>query len=183
MSDLEIERVFLLDRMPELPAELGAACECWQIQQGYFDSSGSKTIGSRHPEGRVRRVELPGGEAFFTHTIKSGLGLVREERETELTEEKFLDLWPATEGRRINKTRTRVRVGEQIWEIDQFLDFELVLAEAELPSTDASLEIPGWLHPCIVREVTEESAFRNFELARSSGEIPGLGSATPPAGA
>jgi hypothetical protein len=42
-----------------------------------------------------------------------------------------------------------------------------------LPSTDAPLDIPDWLAPFIVREVTEEPAFRNAELALRSGLLSG----------
>ena len=49
----------------------------------------------------------------------------------------------------------------------------LVLAECELPSTDAPLDIPDWLAPFIVREVTEEPAFRNAELALRAGLLTG----------
>ena len=174
MSNHEIERVFLLDAVPELPADLAAGAEIWQVQQGYFDAGNAQSESSGHPEGRVRRVELPNGETKFYHTVKRGLGLVREERELELTEEVFAELWPQTEGCRLNKTRTRVEVDGQIWEIDQFHDFSLVLAEAELPSPETALVEPEWLRPHIVREVTEEPAFRNYELARQSGQIPGL---------
>ena len=65
-------------------------------------------------------------------------------------------------------------MGDQIWEIDQFLGIDLVLAEAELPSMETELVLPAWLQARVIREVTEEPAFRNFELARSSGQIPGL---------
>jgi hypothetical protein len=61
------------------------------------------------------------------------------------------------------------RSGDRTWEIDRFDGLPVVLAECELPSVDAPLEIPAWLAPWIEREVTEEPAFRNFELARRAG--------------
>ena len=36
MSQPEIERVFLLDRMPQVPADLLASAEVWELDQGYF---------------------------------------------------------------------------------------------------------------------------------------------------
>jgi len=173
MSNHEIERVFLLEGMPEIPSDCHATMERWDIDQGYFDTSDPENPDPAHPEGRIRSVRHADGSTTYCHTVKRGLGLVREEREIELTREQFDELWPQTEGRRIRKTRFRVTVGEQLWELDQFLDFELVLAEAELDTTEASLPIPEWLAQRIIREVTEEPAFRNFELARTSGKIPG----------
>jgi hypothetical protein len=38
---------------------------------------------------------------------------------------------------------------------------------------DTPLEIPPWLAPFVEREVTDEPAFRNFELARRAGLLPG----------
>lgn len=160
--------------MPEVPDEMKSGVEVWVIEQGYFDTDHHGDPSPDRPEGRIRRTTFPDGSTKFFHTVKRGLGLVREEREIELAESVFTDLWPQTEGRRINKSRLRVPVGDQIWEIDQFLGIDLVLAEAELPSMETELVLPAWLQARVIREVTEEPAFRNFELARSSGQIPGL---------
>jgi len=164
----EIERVFLLDAMPEIPKPLHSDTVCWNIEQGYLSSS-DPLPGQDITEGRLRRVTHADGSATFTHTIKSGLGLVRLERERTLNRTEFEALWPATKGRRILKTRFRIDVQGQIWEIDQFSDRTLVLAEAELPTVETALPIPEWLQPRIIREVTEEGAFRNFHLATRKG--------------
>ena len=163
----EIERVYLLDRLPELDV-LDARMETWRIDQGYLVPT-EAPVSDVLKEGRIRRVELPDGEIRFIHTIKRGLGLVREEHETEISEEEFNRLWPLTDGRRIRKVRTRIQEGALTWELDRFLDIELVLAEVELPEVETVVELPEWLKPRIVREVTEDPAFRNFELARQAG--------------
>jgi CYTH domain-containing protein len=62
-----------------------------------------------------------------------------------------------------------VRDGDRVWEVDRFLGLPVVLAECELPSADAPLSVPPWLAPWIDREVTEEPAYRNYELARRAG--------------
>ena len=162
----EVERVFLLDRMPELPS----GHTLWRIEQGYLLPPPESEPGQA-PEGRIRRTTLPDGTTRMTHTIKRGMGLVREEQEGEITPETFASLWPLTEGRRIRKDRIRVREGSLVWEIDRFLDFELFLAEVELPNVETPVEPPAWLQPRILREVTEEPAFRNYELARAT--LPG----------
>jgi len=164
----EIERVFLLDGVPDIPGRLRSEAERWEIEQGYLSASES-TPGHDITEGRLRRTTHSDGSVKFTHTIKSGLGLVRSERERSLDHSEFEALWPATEGRRILKTRLRIDVEGQIWEIDDFSDRPLVLAEAELPTVETALPIPEWLQPRIIREVTEEGAFRNFHLATRKG--------------
>jgi CYTH domain-containing protein len=56
--------------------------------------------------------------------------------------------------------------GQLTWEIDEFTDRALVLAEIELPSADTDVEIPGWLEPCIEREVTGDVKYLNSTLAK-----------------
>ena len=163
----EIERVFLLRAMP--PAM--PAGEVWQIDQGYLpplDGADPTQL-----EGRLRRITHPDGSVEHIHTIKRGLGLVREETERTIDAACFEREWPRTAGRRLRKVRTRITVGDRVWEVDRFLDIPVVLAECELPSADAHLDIPAWLAPVIEREVTEEPAFRNSELARRAGLLPG----------
>ena len=167
----EIERVFLLDRLPEIPESLRACAERWEIEQGYLAPS-QATSTDEITEGRLRRTTHADGTQTFTHTVKSGLGLVRSERERSLSASEFEAIWPATTGRRLLKTRLRIDVEGQIWEIDAFSDRALVLAEAEIPTVETALSIPEWLQPRIIREVTEEGAFRNFHLATRKG-FPG----------
>ncbi len=158
----EIERSYLLDRLPELPA----GSEAWLIEQGYLPELPPDNRGDDTPlEGRLRRLIMPDGTVIFTHTIKRGEGLVREELERSITETEFSRHWPLTESRRLSKTRHRVTVGALIWEIDDFDQLEVVLAEVELPEVHTKVEIPDWLVSHVVREVTDEPAYRNYELA------------------
>ena len=158
----EIERSYLLDRLPELPA----GSEAWRIEQGYLPELLPGKRGRNTPlEGRLRRLILPDGTVNFTHTIKRGEGLVREELERSISETEFSLNWPLTESRRLSKTRHRVRVGPLVWEIDDFVQLDIVLAEVELPDVHMKVEIPDWLALRIVREVTDEPEFRNYELA------------------
>lgn len=164
----EIERVFLL-RGPPHPMPAG---ETWRIEQGYLPPAPG-TDASAALEGRLRRVELPCGAVRHVHTVKRGTGLVREEVEREVDAATFAREWPRTEGRRLSKVRTRVREGDRTWEVDRFTNMPLVLAECELPAVDAPLAIPAWLAPWIDREVTDDPAFRNYELARRAGLVGG----------
>jgi len=164
---VEIERVFLLRSVPD-PMPAG---EVWRIEQGYLPPSGGP--GAQHLDGRLRRIERPDGRVEFVHTVKRGLGLVREEFERTIDAATFDSEWPRTQGMRLRKVRTRIAEGDRVWDVDRFLDLPVALAECELPSADAPLAIPAWLAPFIVREVTEEPAFRNSALARQAGLLGG----------
>jgi len=72
-----------------------------------------------------------------------------------------------THGHRIHKRRYSIRTADGMpWEIDAFLDRALVLAEIELSTADALVELPDWLRGVIVREVTTEPAYTNAALAK-----------------
>jgi adenylate cyclase len=146
---VEIERKFLLDR---LPADLG---DGRAIEQGYL------TIGDDGVEVRVRRY---GGER--TLTIKSGPAHVRTEEEFDVDERRFEALWPLTEGRRIVKTRHRLDLGEGLTaEVDVYGGAHegLAVAEVEFADEDASarFQAPAWLG----REVTGDGRYANQRLA------------------
>jgi CHAD domain-containing protein/CYTH domain-containing protein len=150
---LEIERKYLLRDLPTLEG----AVETAEIVQGWLPGDAVRE--------RLRRVDANGTPRFY-RTIKSGTGIARLELEDETDADLFETLWPLTEGRRVRKRRHKVREGERVWEIDEFLDRDLVLAEVELPSIDAPVELPEWLRPHVVREVTGEAEYKNENLAR-----------------
>jgi adenylate cyclase len=91
--------------------------------------------------------------------------VTRLELEEAISPELLAVLWPLTEGRRVSKRRWRVPEGELCWEIDEFTDRELVLAEVELPTADHPVVFPSWLAPLVVREVTHEPAYLNLNRA------------------
>ncbi len=150
---LEIERKYLLSGRPDFPPGAPAL----RIDQGYLP-------GARITE-RLRRVRGPMGERWY-RTVKVGSGLARLEHEEETTAEVFKRMWPLTRGRRVRKRRYEVPAGESVWQIDEFLDRDLVLAEIELPFRDAAVEPPEWLRPRLVREVTDDPEYQNVNLAR-----------------
>jgi CYTH domain-containing protein len=148
---MEIERKFLLDR---LPPDLGDGLA---IEQGYL------AIGDDGVEVRVRRH---GGER--TLTVKSGPAHVRTEEEFDVDERRFDALWPLTEGRRIVKTRHRVDLGGGLTaEVDVYggANEGLAVAEVEFPDEEASdrFSAPSWLG----REVTGDARYANQRLALS----------------
>jgi len=100
-----------------------------------------------------------------TGAVSSKARAQRLETEEEITREVFEALWPPTEGRRISKRRRKIEEGRLTWEIDEFDGRDLVLAEVEIPAQDVTTNIPGWLQPLVVREVTDDPAHLNHNLA------------------
>lgn len=149
----EIERKYLLKGRPDRVTQ----AESKEIDQGWLP-------GEKLQE-RLRRVKTRDGERFL-RTVKLGRGIKRIEVEEEADPALFEKLWSLTEGKRVQKRRYEVPDGERTWEIDEFLDRELWLAEIELPSEDAEVVIPDWLAPHVEREVTGEDEYVNVNLAR-----------------
>jgi adenylate cyclase len=155
---VEIERKFVVD---DVPAEL-ADHPSSEIRQGYLAIDGDGT------EVRVRSRD--GGAVL---TVKQGAGRSRSEEELELGEDQFEQLWPLTEGRRIEKRRYDVPTSEGLTiEVDVYAgELEgLVIAEVEFPDNRAAdaFEPPRWFG----REVTEDSGFKNQNLAREGRPPP-----------
>jgi len=152
-ADVEVERKYLLCGVPEAARQAPVV----EIEQGWL-------AGHRIAE-RLRRSRGDGA-VTLTRTIKAGTGVTRFEVEEEIQEDLFHHLWPLTAGRRVHKRRYRVPAGDLVWEIDEFLDRELVLAEVELPDEAFGVVLPDWLAPWVVREVTGEAEYVNRNLAR-----------------
>jgi CYTH domain-containing protein len=149
LPPLEIERKFLLAvEPPDLARAIGT-----RLEQGYVAISVDAEV-------RLRRA----GERR-TMTVKSTGDLVRREVEIELDGDQFESLWPTTEGRRVDKTRYRLRHCELVVELDLYhgvLD-GLATVEVEFDSIEASaaFEPPPWFGA----EVTSDSRFKNRNLA------------------
>ena len=130
----EIERKFLVRK---LPADL-AAFPSTEIAQGYLVSL---------DEGLQVRLRKKREE--YSLTYKRGLGNVREEREVALTAEQFATLWPATEGKRLSKTRYEIPFGDRVVEIDIYSGKHagLVVADVEFDDEESALNFqpPDWL--------------------------------------
>jgi adenylate cyclase len=149
---VEIERKFLVERLPaELDRRTGR-----RIEQGYL------AIGSDGSEARIRRL---GGEACSL-TVKQGVGMVRSEAEVTLDGGQFAVLWPATEGRRLEKTRYALAApGGLVIELDVYAGAlaGLLVAEVEFASAEqaGAFTPPAWFG----REVTDDAAYKNRRLA------------------
>ena len=149
-SSREIERKFLLKRLPE---RLKQARRC-VIAQGYL---------AAEPGGRHVRLRKKGKTASLT--FKVGRAAHREEREIKLSAKQFSALWPATVGRRLYKLRYEVPWKNFLIEIDIYHRKHkgLVVAEVEFPDhvTCRRFKPPSWFG----REVTGEKRYSNVRLA------------------
>ena len=157
-AGMEIERKYLLRFLPD-EARDGRRLD---IDQGYVPGDELheriRRVSVRHASGRT--------DVHFYRTVKLGEGVARTEIEEETTEAIFGVLWPLTRGRRLRKRRFEVEADGRTWEIDEFKNRDLVLAEIELDSEDDDVRFPEWLEPAVQREVTTEPEFQNINLAR-----------------
>ncbi len=149
-SHREIERKFLVRRMPDALAQFPHA----EIWQGYLVTA---------PGGVQVRMRKAGEKHSLTY--KRGRGNAREEREIALTQEQFDILWPATEGRRLTKTRYDVPLGERVVEIDVYTGRHkgLVVAEVEFEDEQSARDfnVPDWLG----EDVSHDDRYSNQLLA------------------
>ena len=158
-AGVEIERKYLLRGLPDLDD----AAHVVEIHQGWLP-------GERLRE-RIRRVRSDDATTYY-RTIKLGHGVERVEIEEPTSEEVFDRLWPLTKDCRIRKRRYRVPEGDLVWEIDEFLDRDLHLAEVELESASQNPKPPRWLAPHVVREVTDDPRYTNLALAEQGESAP-----------
>jgi adenylate cyclase len=152
-NDREIERKYLLRALPSAVAGVRPV----EMDQGYIP-------GDRIHE-RIRRVRDAAGAKYF-RTVKLGKGMNRFEFEDATTVAFFDAVWPLTEGWRVRKRRYRLPVQGGAWEIDEFTDRSLVLAEFELESADQKIDIPDFISSVLIRDVTDEEEYANYRLAK-----------------
>lgn len=154
-APIECERKYLLKELPAFVLQ----ADVREIDQGWLPGQTLRE--------RIRRTRDANGERYF-RTIKLGAGVSRIELEEECDRAVFDAMWPLTQGCRIRKRRYLVPTGQRTWEIDEFLDRDLALAEIELASEHEPVEFPEWLAPFVVREVTDEGSYTNLALATSA---------------
>jgi CYTH domain-containing protein len=148
--DREIERKFLVRKLPD---DL-TAFPSTEISQGYLVSLDDGL-----------QVRLRKKRGTYSLTYKRGVGNVREEREVALTAEQFATLWPATDGKRLSKTRYDIPFGERVVEIDIYSGKHdgLVVAEVEFDDEESAINFqpPDWLG----EDVTGDPRYSNQLLA------------------
>jgi adenylate cyclase len=128
-----------------------------RIVQGYLSTVPERTI----------RVRIKDEKGFLTiKGISNESGLSRFEWEKEIPILEADALLKICEKGVIDKTRYEVKVGNHIFEIDEFHGENkgLIIAEIELSSEDEVFEKPNWLG----KEVTNDSRYYNSYLSKNS---------------
>lgn len=152
--NMEIERKWLLYRLPVLPLELPGLTQM-DIIQVYTTS------------GRYRKQTYPStGETRYFHTIKSSVSPgINNEDERSITPEYYAQvLGKSTILGYVKKHRTTWEDGDVEWFMDSLSDTSTLLLEAEIPDIDHPITIPDFLADCIYAEVTEDARFTNYAL-------------------
>lgn len=127
-----------------------------RITQGYLSSVPERTV----------RVRIKGNKALLTIKGASNeSGLSRFEWEKEIPVEEATALLKLCEKGVVDKTRFEVKVGNHIFEIDEFYgeNTGLIVAEVELKSENETFEKPIWLG----KEVTNENRYYNSNLSKN----------------
>jgi adenylate cyclase len=147
----EIEKVFKVRRIPQNIDQYPST----NIVQGYL---------AIEPDGAEARLRKIGDR--YVESYKGSGRLERRELEIELSRDQFDALWPATEGRRLEKVRYKIDSGGQTIELNIYKGKleGLALAEIEFRSRAESegFESPDWLG----EEVTEDKRYKNQNLAQ-----------------
>lgn len=160
--NLEIERKYLIDNaaLPEIQNNFDGH---YVIQQGYV------CVGEPH-EVRIRLDDkddtTPDMNAHIM--IKTGTGLIRNEVAARIPYEEGQRLMETLEDRII---KTRYKSGR--WEIDVFYNKlrGLIIAEIELVDAQEVVDFPAWLAPFVLNEVTNDSRYKNAQLAKNPQRI------------
>lgn len=138
----EIERKFLINSKKIL--KIVSKKEFKVIIQGYLNK-------------RTRIRIINNKEALIT--FKKGSGLIRQEFESKINIDVARELLNSC-----NFKVLKYRYNINNWEIDYFPMLNLWLAEYELKSKSQKIKLPNW----IKKEVTENSQYNNFNLAKKS---------------
>ena len=149
---LEIERKFLV-KSNDFKEQ---AFTHNKIAQGYLSSIPERTV----------RVRIKGEKAFLTiKGIGHQGGMSRFEWENEIPLDEAIELLKLCEKGKIEKTRYEVKLGNHIFEVDEFYGENegLIMAEVELKSETETFEKPEWLG----EEVTNDKRYYNAYLSKN----------------
>lgn len=149
---IEIERKFLVTSDEYKTAAFAKN----EIAQGYLNSTPERTV----------RVRIKGNKGYLTIKGKGNeSGMSRFEWEKEIPVAEAKSLLELCEKGVISKTRFEIKVGNHVYEVDEFYGENqgLVVAEIELQSETESFEKPSWLG----NEVTNNEQYYNAYLSNN----------------
>lgn len=156
----EIERKYLIE-YPEISAlEALPNCEKVEIIQTYLQADHDDEV-------RIRQRGSRGNYIYFETRKKTISGLKRIEIERRLTKDEYLERLMDADPTRmpIRKDRYCLADGNQYFEIDiyPFWNDQAIL-EIELSDPEEEIRFPKMLK--VIREVTEDEAYKNASLAK-----------------
>jgi len=161
---IEIERKYLLEAYPdELIQEGIIVVEKEQfIEQTYLALDGDQEL-------RVRKItDLTSGLLEFTHTIKKGWGIAREEVEYAISEGLYDQVVKAHGAIPLTKRRVTARWGSTLIEIDDYAQISLLVLEVEFPSLEAAdgFVPPAWFGQDIStdKQYSNKKVWRDLQL-------------------
>ncbi len=160
-APMEIERKFLIERPSLHMLESLPNCERVDIIQTYLKTD--KDI----EELRIRQRGANGHYIYFKTKKKKLSDMKRVEEEERLTQEEYLSLMVQADPayRPIRKERYCLSENGLCYEIDIYPDWpDKAIMEIELYSENQEIGFPEGID--VIREVTNDGAYSNHELAR-----------------
>ena len=157
---LEIERKYLIE-YPDITAlESMPNCRKVEIIQTYLSCNDEEEV-------RVRQRGENGNYIYFQTIKKKVSGLKRIEIEKRLSQQEYLTLLMQadTSKRQIRKDRYCLMFENQYFEIDIYPFWnDKAICEIELKSEKDEIHFPPFIQ--VIKEVTEDSAYKNASLAK-----------------
>ena len=160
-APMEIERKFLIERPSLHMLETLPNCERVDIIQTYLKTDKDTE------ELRIRQRGANGHYIYFKTRKKKLSDMKRIEEEERLTQEEYVSLMVQADPayRPIRKERYCLSENGLYYEIDIYPDWpDKAIMEIELYSENQEIEFPDGID--VIREVTNDSAYSNHELAR-----------------
>ena len=156
---IEIERKFLLKRIPNEKPNDTIKMDQWYLNvNGKFE--------------RVRQRQWKSsGKIDWIHTIKEFVDeMTNIETEKFITSDEYHDFIkecknPNSDARYIQKKRHLYKNGHDTWEVDEFLETSLIVAEIEIPNKEYDVVLPDFISENLICEVTGIREFSNKNLS------------------
>ncbi|MDO4650555.1 MAG: AAA family ATPase [Eubacteriales bacterium] len=162
---LEIERKYLIE-FPDITwLESLPNCQRIEIIQTYLAANINEEV-------RVRQRGIDGHYVYYKTTKRKINDLKRVEIEKRLTKDEYLACLMNADPfmHPVRKTRYCLTEANRYYEIDVFPFWkDQAIVEIELSSENEEIVLPKQLK--IIREVTEDEAFKNASLARKEPDV------------
>lgn len=156
----EIERKYLIAYPDVKWLENHPACRRIEIIQTYLNSAAGEEV-------RVRQRGIDGNYIYYQTIKRKVSDMKRVEIERRLSQQEYLKLLMEadTTRRQIRKTRYCLTHENQYFEIDVYPFWtDQAIVEIELSDENASISFPEQIK--VIKEVTDDNAYKNASLAR-----------------